>query len=110
VNGAGGDRLMGWLVVTVGRLVGGLSVCRDQLLYAFDALVHVDILDSQDAANLQLLGRPELGLTFTKLQCWRLTHYSKCVFMDADTLVRDVTRPPTLSSLLLLLLFFYPMQ
>ena len=63
---------------------------RDQLLYAFDAVVHVDVLDSQDAANLQLLGRPELGLTFTKLQCWRLTQYSKCVFMDADTLVYHV--------------------
>ena len=61
--------------------------CRDQLLYAFDAVVHVDVLDSHDTANLQLLGRPDLGLTFTKLQCWRLTQYSKCVFMDADTLV-----------------------
>ena len=63
---------------------------RDQLLYAFDAVVHVDVLDSQDAANLELLGRPELGLTFTKLQCWRLTQYSKCVFMDADTLVSSL--------------------
>ena len=60
---------------------------RDQLLYAYDAVINVDVLDSKDAANLELLGRPELGMTFTKLQCWRLKLYSKCVFMDADTLV-----------------------
>ena len=60
---------------------------RDQLLYAYDAVVHVDVLDSKDTANLKLLGRPELGMTFTKLQCWRLTQYAKCVFLDADTLV-----------------------
>ena len=60
---------------------------RDQLLYAYDKVVNVDVLDSKDAANLELLGRPDLGMTFTKLQCWRFTDYSKCVFMDADTLV-----------------------
>jgi hypothetical protein len=47
----------------------------------------VNVLDSQDAANLALLTRPELGITFTKLHCWRLTQFSKCVFLDADTLV-----------------------
>ncbi|MEE6469040.1 hypothetical protein FKM82_008477 [Ascaphus truei] len=31
--------------------------------------------------------RPELGITFTKLQCWTLTQYTKCVYMDADTIV-----------------------
>lgn len=64
-----------------------INVSRDQLLYAYDAVVHVDVLDSHDSANLELLGRPDLGMTFTKLQCWRLTQYSKCVFLDADTLV-----------------------
>lgn len=47
----------------------------------------VDVLDSQDSANLALLARPELGVTFTKLHCWRLTQFDKCVFLDADTLV-----------------------
>ncbi|CAI5772204.1 glycogenin-2 isoform X1 [Podarcis lilfordi] len=37
--------------------------------------------------HLALLERLELGVTFTKLHCWTLTQYSKCVFMDADTLV-----------------------
>lgn len=46
-------------------------------------------MDSGDAAHLSLMKRPDLGVTFTKLHCWTLTHYSKCVFMDADTLVRD---------------------
>lgn len=47
----------------------------------------VDILDSGDTAHLALMKRPDLGVTFTKLHCWTLTHYTKCVFMDADTLV-----------------------
>ena len=34
-----------------------------------------------------LTDRSELGVTFTKLHCWRLTEYRKCVFLDADTLV-----------------------
>ena len=37
--------------------------------------------------NLALLNRPELGITFTKLHAWNLTQYSKCVFLDADTMV-----------------------
>ena len=53
----------------------------------FDALSTVDVFDSRDAENLALIGRPDLGVTFTKLNCWRLTQYEKCVFLDADTLV-----------------------
>ena len=44
-------------------------------------------MDSKDSAHLALLARPELGITFTKLHCWTLTDYTKCVFLDADTLV-----------------------
>ena len=47
----------------------------------------VDVLDSGDSAHLTLMKRPELGVTLTKLHCWSLTQYLKCVFMDADTLV-----------------------
>ncbi|XP_057186601.1 glycogenin-2 isoform X2 [Triplophysa rosa] len=53
----------------------------------FDEIIMVDVLDSRDKAHLSWLGRPELGVTFTKLHCWTLTQYSKCVFLDADTLV-----------------------
>ncbi|PAV69847.1 hypothetical protein WR25_26080 isoform F [Diploscapter pachys] len=44
-------------------------------------------MDSNDPENLALISRPDLGCTFTKLNCWRLTQYTKCVFLDADTLV-----------------------
>ena len=58
----------------------------------FDDVHMVDILDSRDMANLALLDRPDLGVTFTKLHCWRLDKYKKCVFLDADTLVSDELR------------------
>ena len=47
----------------------------------------MDVLDSGDAAHLALMARPELGVTLTKLHCWTLTQFSKCVFLDADCLV-----------------------
>lgn len=56
----------------------------------FTEVVIVDVLDSRDAAHLALLQRPELGITFTKIHCWGLTQYEKCVFLDADTLVSFV--------------------
>jgi len=55
----------------------------------FDLVKVVDVFDSEDTVNLQLLKRPELGVTFTKLHCWRLTQFTKAVFMDADTLVME---------------------
>lgn len=60
---------------------------REKLQSVFNLVQEVNVLDSKDAANLALLSRPELGITFTKLHCWRLTQYEKCVFLDADTLV-----------------------
>ncbi|NXA46820.1 GLYG2 protein, partial [Nothocercus julius] len=60
---------------------------RSVLRSIFDEVIEVGALDSADSLHLALVQRPELGVTFTKLHCWTLTHYSKCVFMDADTLV-----------------------
>ncbi|XP_030057943.1 glycogenin-2 isoform X4 [Microcaecilia unicolor] len=60
---------------------------RTVLSRVFDEVIEVSSLDSADLEHLALMRRPELGVTFTKLQCWTLTQYSKCVFMDADTLV-----------------------
>lgn len=60
---------------------------RDKLFKVFDLVIEVDILNSDDEANLLLIKRPELGVTFTKLHCWKLTQFSKCVFLDADILV-----------------------
>jgi glycogenin len=53
----------------------------------FDCVQLVNVLDSKDAANLAVLKRPELGITFTKIHCWNLTQFDKCVFLDADVLV-----------------------
>ncbi|GBN34745.1 Glycogenin-1 [Araneus ventricosus] len=60
---------------------------RDQLSKVFDLVEEVSKLDSNDDENLAILQRPELGVTLTKLHCWKLTQFSKCVFLDADTLV-----------------------
>uniref|UniRef100_A0A1I8ATA2 glycogenin glucosyltransferase n=1 Tax=Steinernema glaseri TaxID=37863 RepID=A0A1I8ATA2_9BILA len=60
---------------------------RDNLCAVFDQVSLVNVLDSNDDVNLTLIGRPDLGVTFTKLHCWRLTQYEKCVFLDADVLV-----------------------
>ncbi|CAF1627094.1 unnamed protein product, partial [Didymodactylos carnosus] len=60
---------------------------RSNLESTYNEVVRVNLLDSQDAVNLRLLERPELGVTFTKFHCWTLTQYQKCVFLDADCLV-----------------------
>jgi glycogenin glucosyltransferase len=44
-------------------------------------------LDSGDEHSLRLLGRPELGPTFTKIQLWTMTDLKKAVFLDADMMV-----------------------
>ncbi|XP_055334394.1 glycogenin-1-like [Paramacrobiotus metropolitanus] len=72
-------------VVMVTRHVS--SNMKAALFQFFNYVVQYDILDSKDAANLALLERPELGVTFTKLHCWTLTAYQKAVFLDADTMV-----------------------
>lgn len=73
------------LVALIGPHVA--DQCRDVLSSIFDEVCVVDVMDSGDAAHLALMKRPDLGVTFTKLHCWTLTQYSKCVFLDADTLV-----------------------
>ncbi len=73
---------------------------REHLLSVFDRVSQVNVLDSGDTENLALIERPDLGVTFTKLHCWRLTQYNKCVFLDADTMVRDSFVSETHSSLL----------
>lgn len=63
------------------------SFHREVLEKVFHEVILVNILDSGDSAHLALMKRPELGVTLTKLHCWELTQFSKCVFMDADTMV-----------------------
>ncbi|XP_004867379.1 glycogenin-2 isoform X1 [Heterocephalus glaber] len=73
------------LVVLITPQVSG--PLRVILSRVFDEMIVVNLLDSEDYAHLTFLKRPELGITLTKLHCWTLTQYSKCVFLDADTLV-----------------------
>ncbi|XP_037368648.1 glycogenin-2 [Talpa occidentalis] len=73
------------LVVLLSPQVSGLL--RVLLSRVFDEVVEVNLMDSADYVHLVFLKRPELGVTLSKLHCWTLTHYSKCVFLDADTLV-----------------------
>ncbi len=60
---------------------------RRQLGEVYDKIEVVDLMNSNDVTNLSLLKRPDLGVTFTKLHCWRLTQFKKAVFLDADCLV-----------------------
>ncbi|KRT78498.1 hypothetical protein AMK59_7015, partial [Oryctes borbonicus] len=66
---------------------GVTNVMRKNLAEVFNIVEEVNLFDSKDETNLKLLKRPELGVTFTKLHCWRLTQFEKCVFLDADVLV-----------------------
>uniref|UniRef100_A0A914DZ08 glycogenin glucosyltransferase n=1 Tax=Acrobeloides nanus TaxID=290746 RepID=A0A914DZ08_9BILA len=66
----------------------GVSTRMLELLkMVWDEVSSCDIIDSKDENNLKLIQRPELGITFTKLHCWRLTQYSKCAFIDSDAVV-----------------------
>jgi glycogenin glucosyltransferase len=60
---------------------------RESLETNFDEVILVEELDSKDSEHLTLLARPELGITFTKINCWLLEQYSKCVFLDSDCVV-----------------------
>ncbi|XP_050538999.1 glycogenin-1 isoform X2 [Daktulosphaira vitifoliae] len=66
---------------------GVTASMKEQIHKVFNDVKVVDVLDSKDEAHLALMSRPELGITFTKLHCWTLINYEKCVFLDADTLV-----------------------
>lgn len=79
---------------------------RQQIEAVFDDVKTVDVLDSKDQAHLTLMSRPELGVTFTKLHCWTLTDYEKCVFLDADTLVSDRRKHYTLFEIIDIRVYF----
>jgi glycogenin glucosyltransferase len=66
---------------------GVSEAMKSKLNDVFDVVELVNVLDSKDATNLAVLKRPELGITFTKLHCWNLTQFDKCVFLDADVLI-----------------------
>lgn len=75
-------------------VTNNLSASSLQELYnseasGIDEVRVVETIDSQDKKNLELLGRPELGCTFTKLHVWKQTDLEKVVFLDSDMLVLE---------------------
>ncbi|CAF1593498.1 unnamed protein product [Rotaria sp. Silwood1] len=73
------------LVIMISKNLSDLI--KRTLETSFDEIVIVEEMNSHDDEHLHLLRRPELGVTFTKINCWLLEKYSKCVFLDADVLV-----------------------
>jgi glycogenin glucosyltransferase len=73
------------LVVLISKTLSDLL--KRTLATTFDEVILVEELNSNDSEHLNLLSRPELGVTFTKINCWLLEKYSKCVFLDADVVV-----------------------
>ncbi|KAJ2455193.1 glycogenin glucosyltransferase [Coemansia sp. RSA 2336] len=65
------------------------NLTLERLELAFDRVVNVPMLQSNDHDNLALLGRPDLGSTVTKIGIWSLVEYNRIAFLDADTLVLD---------------------
>ncbi|KAH7909801.1 glycosyltransferase family 8 protein, partial [Hygrophoropsis aurantiaca] len=52
----------------------------------YDVVVAVESINQKDGNRLNLLGRPDLDAVLTKLHVFRLTQYSKIIFLDADVL------------------------
>jgi glycogenin len=44
------------------------------------------IFASNNIPNLRLLDRPDLALSLTKINLWKLTRFRRCVYVDADVL------------------------
>jgi len=59
----------------------------DSLNSIFTKVIKINELNSGNTEILNLINRPELGVTISKIHCWKLTEYEKCVFLDADCLV-----------------------
>lgn len=58
-----------------------------RLKHAFDGVFPVETLEGKSLANLDIIGRPDLAATMTKLHLWNLTQYDRILYLDADTLV-----------------------
>ncbi|RDB28668.1 Glycogenin-1 [Hypsizygus marmoreus] len=53
---------------------------------AFDIVIGVEVIGQEDETGLTLLGRLDLKTVLTKLHIFRLTQFSKIIFLDADVL------------------------
>ncbi|KAF9648492.1 nucleotide-diphospho-sugar transferase, partial [Thelephora ganbajun] len=64
---------------------------------AFDLVIGVEIIDDENMKGLELLGRPDLGAALTKLHTFRLTQFTKVIYLDSDVLpIRPISHLFTL--------------
>ncbi|XP_013774608.1 glycogenin-2-like [Limulus polyphemus] len=81
-------RLSGTNRTLVVLITDGVSrPLRHMLATVFHIVQSIRLLGTQGTTKLALLDQPELGVSFTKLHIWRLTQFSKCVFLSPDTVV-----------------------
>ena len=59
----------------------------ESLASTFTKVIKINELTSGNQEILNLINRPELSVTISKIHAWQLTDYEKCVFLDADCLV-----------------------
>lgn len=81
-----------WLSRTSRSLVvlvtdGVSHAFRHLLSCVFNVVLSVRSLGTQGTTKLALLEQPDIGVSYTKLHAWRLTQFSKCIFLDAGMLV-----------------------
>ncbi|KAL3230319.1 hypothetical protein MRX96_023378 [Rhipicephalus microplus] len=81
-----------WLSKTSRSLVvlvtdGVSHAFRHLLSCVFNVVLSVRSLGTQGTTKLALLEQPDIGVSYTKLHAWRLTQFSKCIFLDAGMLV-----------------------
>ena len=50
----------------------------------YDQVIPVERIVNHQPANLYLLDRPDLASSFTKIAMWRMTQFSRIVYVDAD--------------------------
>jgi len=63
------------------------SATRSKLSTLFDQILPVPTLSGVSIRNLEIIGRPDLHTTLTKLNLWSLVQFSRVLYLDADTLV-----------------------
>ncbi|WQF79812.1 Putative glycosyl transferase, family 8, nucleotide-diphospho-sugar transferase [Colletotrichum destructivum] len=53
----------------------------------FDLVIPVSAVAGLSTSNLDIIGRPDLHATMTKIQLWSLTRFRRVLYLDSDTLV-----------------------
>ncbi|OAX80808.1 hypothetical protein ACJ72_04851 [Emergomyces africanus] len=56
----------------------------DELKTIYNDIIPITRVVNRSPANLYLMDRPDLISTFSKIELWRQTQYSKIVYIDAD--------------------------